>query len=171
LIVNGNVEAGAGAPDNSQIVKATGWDSTGEFTVVKYGADGGFPDASSPGPSDRGHNLFEGGNVEKSTATQTVSLEAYAGAIDAGTVRYMLSAWLGGFEEQADAATVTVAFAPESGAPLGRVSLGPVRPAQRKGVTGLVRQQHIGSVPKGARSAVVTIDVTRAEGTYNDGRG
>lgn len=169
LIVNGNAEADAGAPDDGHIVKPTGWETTGEFTAVKYGADGGFPDASSPGPSDRGQNLFEGGNVEKSTATQTVSLTAYSGAIDAGTVRYTLSGWLGGFEEQADYATVTVAFVSESGATLGRASLGPVTPAQRKGNTGLVRQQSTGIVPKGARNVAVTIDLTRVEGTYNDG--
>jgi hypothetical protein len=28
----------------------TGWTTTGEFTAVQYGASGGFPDKTSPGP-------------------------------------------------------------------------------------------------------------------------
>ena len=94
LVVNGNAEAGPGAPSNSGVMKPPGWTTTGEFTAVKYGASGGFPDMTSPGPSDRGANFFAGGNVPVSTATQTISLAAGAADIDKGTVTYVFSAWL-----------------------------------------------------------------------------
>jgi len=54
LVTNGGAEADVGAPDSSHVVKPTGWTTTGQFTAVQYGASGGFPDTTSPGPADRG---------------------------------------------------------------------------------------------------------------------
>jgi hypothetical protein len=169
LVVNGNAEAELGAPDSSTIVKPSGWKTTGQFTAVRYGASGGFPDATSPGPPNRGKSDFEGGNVPKSTASQTISLKAYAAAIDAGSVGWNFSAWLGGFASQGDNAVVSVAFAGADGKAISIVSLGPVTAAERKNVTGLLGVSRIGDVPKGARSAVVSIVLTRLDGEYNDG--
>jgi hypothetical protein len=169
LIVNGDAEADVGASDNTQVVKPTGWTTTGEFTAVQYGASGGFPDATSPGPKDRGKNDFEGGNVPKSTGTQTISLAPSVTLIGTGTVHFRFSAWLGGFEGQADNATATVAFEDANGATLLKTTLGPVTPQDRKGVTGLLPRETSGLVPKTATQAVVTIVFTRYEGTYNDG--
>jgi len=169
LVVNGDAEADVGASSSSQIVKPTGWTTTGEFTAVQYGASGGFPDASSPGPKDRGKNDFEGGNVAKSTATQTISLAPSAAAIASGTVHYAFSAWLGGYSTQADNAAATVAFEDGSGATLSKATLGPVTPQDRNNVTGLLQRQTSGLVPKTATKAVVTIVMTRYEGEYNDG--
>ena len=84
LIVNGNAEAGAGSSDGS-IVPVPGWTTKGNFTVVQYGASGGFPDASSAGPGDRGLNFFAGGpGSTSSSATQTIDLSSYETAIDTG---------------------------------------------------------------------------------------
>jgi hypothetical protein len=170
LIVNGDAEADVGAPSNNQIVKPSGWKTTGEFTVVQYGASGGFPDAKSPGPPNKGRNFFSGGNVALSTATQVVHLLPYATAIAAGGVKYHFSGWLGGFENQADFATATVTFRDATGAPLpGAATLGPVSPADRKDQTGSFYREASGPVPTRARSAEVSIVITRREGTYNDG--
>jgi hypothetical protein len=169
LVVNGDAEAEVGAPDNSKIVKPSGWTTTGEFTAVQYGASGGFPDAKSPGPATRGKNLFEGGNVARSTASQSVWLSAAATEIAKGSVRYAFSAWLGGYSSQGDSAMVSVAFRDAAGKSLGGATLGPVTPAQRNDVTGLLDRSHSGAAPKGAATAVVTIVLTRLEGTYNDG--
>ena len=170
LIVNGDAEADVGAPSNNQIVKPTGWRTTGEFTVVQYGASGGFPDAKSPGPPNKGRNFFSGGNVALSTATQTIHLLPYTAAIAAGGVKYRFSGWLGGFENQADFATANVTFRDATGAPLpGAATLGPVTPAERKTQTGSLYREATGVVPARARSAEVSIVITRREGTYNDG--
>ena len=41
--------------------------------------------------------------------------------------------------------------------------------ADRKGITGLLARSQTGVVPKGAVEGLVTITITRASGTYNDG--
>lgn len=169
LVLNGDAEAGAGAPDNGKIVAPVDWSTTGEFTAVQYGASGGFPDKTSPGPSDRGKNLFEGGNVAKSTAQQTVAFDSARADINAGKVRYAFSAWIGGYEDQGDYATVTLTFRDAKGATLGSTTLGPVTPAERKNVTGLLARSQTGVVPQGAVEGLVTIAITRVIGTYNDG--
>jgi hypothetical protein len=169
LIVNGDAESDTGAPSNSQIVKPTGWTTTGQFTAVQYGASGGFPDTTSPGPPDRGKNFFAGGNVAKSTATQTIDLSSAASAIDAGSVTYALTGWLGGFAGQTDHADVVVSFLSGTGGTLGAAHIGPVTPADRHGVTGFVKRTASGSVPAHTRSARVVITATRYEGEYNDG--
>jgi hypothetical protein len=169
LVVNGGAEAEVGAPDSSKIVKPSGWTTTGEFTAVQYGASGGFPDAKSPGPAARGKNLFEGGNVAKSTATQSISLSAAVTEIASGSVHYAFSAWLGGYSNQGDNATASISFRDAAGKALGGAMLGPVTPADRKDVTGLLERTHSGAVPKGAATAIVTIVLTRLAGIYNDG--
>jgi hypothetical protein len=169
LVVNGNAETGVGASGPSRVVKPPGWKTTGQFTLVKYGASGGFPDKNSPGPKQRGLNFFAGGNVARSTGTQTIDLSAAAADIDAGSVSYAFSAWLGGFSSQRDNAKATVAFAGADGGALGSATLGPVTTAERQGATGLLLRQRSGAVPTGARSASVTLVSTRFEGSYNDG--
>jgi hypothetical protein len=168
LVINGDAESDVGAPDNDHIVKPTGWQTTGQFTAVQYGASGGFPDKSTTGPANRGLNLFEGGNVPKSTAQQTIALGALSADIDAGAVSYNFSAWIGGWENQGDNAVVSVLFRNASGTTLATSTLGPVSETQRPG-TSLVQRSHQGAVPKGTRSALVSIVITRLVGTYNDG--
>jgi hypothetical protein len=168
LVVNGDAEADTGAPSNSQIVKPTGWTTTGQFTVVQYGASGGFPDKTSVGPTDRGNNFFAGGNIAKSTASQTIDLSTAGATIDAGGVTFVLSGWLGGFNNQDDSATVSVTFVSESGAVLRSAAIGPLKAADRKDVTGFFQRKATGVVPAHARSARIVITATRFAGEYND---
>ena len=169
LVVNGNAEAGPGATGSGGVMKPPGWKTTGQFTAVKYGAYGGFPAKTSPGPKDRGANFFAGGNVAVSTATQTISLAAGAADIDKGGVTYVLSAWLGGFEQQDDNCKIMLIFKGADGASVGQTQLGPVVAADRKNVTGFLQKKVTDTVPKGARSATITLTMTRAAGRYNDG--
>jgi hypothetical protein len=169
LVVNGDAEAELGAPDNYKIVKPSGWTTTGEFTSVRYGASGGFPDGVTPGPPDRGKSLFEGGNTPKSTAAQTIALAPFAADIDAGTVTFTFSAWYGGYTSQADNVALAVRFTDAKDNALGGADLSPGMPADRGGKSGLVLRVQTGSVPKGARKAVVSVVITRLEGKYNDG--
>jgi hypothetical protein len=168
LVVNGDAEADTGSPSDSQIVKPTGWTTTGQFSAVQYGASGGFPDKTSVGPTDRGNNFFAGGNVTKSTASQTIDLAAGASTIDAGGVTFVLSGWLGGYSNQDDSATVSVTFLSESGAVLRSAAIGPLKSADRKAVTGFFQRKATGLVPPSARSARVVITDTRYAGAYND---
>jgi hypothetical protein len=169
LVVNGNADAAAGAPNSGTIVKPLGWTTTGQFTAVKYGAAGGFPNKTTPGPADRGANFFAGGNVPVSTATQTISLATGAADIDKGGVTYVLSAWLGGYEAQDDNAKIMLIFKGADGASIAQTQLGPVLAADRKRVTSFLFKKTSDTVPKGARSATITLTMTRASGSYNDG--
>jgi len=170
LIVNGDAEAGAGAASNSEVVAPPGWTVTGQFTAVQYGASGGFPDKSSPGPADRGANFFAGGNAPLSTASQTVSLADERAEVAAGKASFHLDGWLGGYGNQGDSAQVTVVFKSATGRSLGApATLGPVTPAERQNQTGLFHRQTSGPIPAGAAAALVTVTLTRLEGAYNDG--
>src|ERR1700726_2697348 len=108
LIVNGDAEYGAASGSGYDTVVIPGWQIAGEPTVVRYGqhADGltgtggvlrglavagQFPTASTPGPPDRGSQLFVGGQVGTDTLTQTDSLGGAATAVDHGGVTFTLS--------------------------------------------------------------------------------
>lgn len=168
LIVNGDAEAAAGSPDGTP-VETPDWTSTGEATALQYGAPS-FPAATDPGPSDRGMNLFAGGIDDAMSAlTQTVDVSAYATTIDGGKVTYDLSGWLGGFEDQEDAAVLAVTFEDASGSALGGDSIGPVTAEDRNSATALLSEQSMGAVPAGTRSVEVVLSMTRTDGTNNDG--
>jgi hypothetical protein len=170
LVVNGDAEADAGAANSSTIVKPKAWVTSGQPDVIQYGASGGFPETNDPGPTDRGKNLFEGGNVAKSTMTQSISLAAAATDIATGVVQYTFSAYLGGFSNQDDCAMATVTFQDAHGVTIGKsVTLGPVTQVQRKTKTELLLRSATGTVPKGATNAQVTIEMIRYQGQYNDG--
>jgi hypothetical protein len=141
-----------------------------QFTAVAYGASGGFPDSSSPGPKHRGKNFFAGGpSGNTSGATQSDSLKAYATPISKGKAKFKLSGWLGGFSSQGDYAKLTVTWTTAKGKALGHATIGPVTPSQRHDVTGLLFRTTSGTVPKGATQAVVTLHMVRESGEYVDG--
>jgi hypothetical protein len=169
LIVNGDAEAAVGSTDGSPVA-TPGWTSTGEATAVQYGATG-YPGADIPGPTDRGSNFFAGGVQDAlSTLTQTIDVSAWAAAIDAGQVSAVLSGYFGGWEGQADAAVMTATFQSASAAPIGTpISAGDVTPADRGNVTELIQKTTAAVVPAGTRSILITVTMTRQEGTNNDG--
>ena len=171
IIKNPGAEAGTGSSDGSK-VPVPNWTvkKSGTFTAVKYGASGGFPAATDPGPKNRGHNFFAGGTGQSSTqsGTQTDSLSAYAGVIAAGAT-YTLQGWLGGFADQTDHATLTVTWENAGGTALGTAVIGPVTPAARHDATGLLHRSVTGTVPAGTATALVTLKMVRVDGGYNDG--
>jgi len=169
LIVNGGAEANVGSDDETVVVKPTGWTTTGQFGVFKYGGIFGFPDNHVPGPPNRGHNFFTGGDAALSTATQTIDLRAGASAIDAGAARYTLAAWLGGYDAQEDYGTVAATFLDAHAHALLRTVIGPVTPTDRGGKTGLVPRSKAGAVPAGARTVRILLTARRVVGTSDDG--
>jgi hypothetical protein len=173
LIVNGNAEAAVGST-NGTAVATPGWIVTGDATALKYGASGGYPIATDPGPADRATNLFAGGNNDAtSSMTQSISLASYAAKIDTSSVAFTLSGYLGGYLSQGDGVVVTATFHASTdgtGAPLGTAtSIGPVTAAERQNITGLLQRGAPGNVPVGARSVTISVTMTRVEGSANDG--
>lgn len=170
LIVNGGAEAGTGSSTGNDVLAVPGWTTVGNFTVVQYGAPGGYPSATDPGPANRGANFFAGGpNNASSSASQTINESADAAAIDRGGVSFDLAGYLGGYINQRDNAVLTVTFLSGSNATLGSASIGPVTVGDRSSATGLLLRTTSGLVPVGTRSIGVTLQMTRLDGDYNDG--
>jgi hypothetical protein len=169
LVVNGNAEANRGSDDETVVVRPSDWKTSGQFGVFQYGGIFGFPDRNVPGPPDRGRNFFTGGDAAISTATQTIDVAPIAATIDAGRVRYVLSAWLGGYDAQSDDATVDAFFLGGPSHALGSARLGPVTSADRGERTSLVARSHAGTVPAGTRAVRIVLTAKRIVGTSNDG--
>jgi hypothetical protein len=164
LLQNGDAEAGTGATGNG-IAPPPGWSTTGAFTAGRYGTSG-LPNA----PAGGGSNVFAGGPGQAlSTATQTVSVSSSSAAIDAEQVKATLSALLGGWEGQEDAATVQATFLDASGGARGSLTVGPVTATDRGGATTLLLRSAAKPVPSSTRSVRVVITARRSSGIYNDG--
>lgn len=141
-----------------------------QFTAVLYGTSG-FPDDSSPGPKHHGKNFFAGGpDGSSAKGTQVDSLSNRRHLISAGKATFTLAGWLGGFDSQRDDAMLSVTWLDTHGDAVGSVTtIGPVSVHARKDVTGMLHRHTSGSVPRRARSVLVTLHMGRADGTYNDG--
>lgn len=167
LVRNGGAESGPASANATAPVAVPYWSRVGRLpleNVVRYGYDG-YPALNAPGPSARGHNLFFGGIYPLAGAMQTIGLQHFAQVIDTGKIRYAFSVYLGGWESQPDYAQAQLKFLP-SGA---THQLGPVTNLQRKSNTGLWLRLVMGYIPKGTRSAQITLLSTRFVGTSNDG--
>lgn len=169
LIQNGNADAAAGSTTGN-VVAVPNWTSTsGAFTAVQWGSPTGYPQPSDPGPSDRGANFFAGGNgAAFSTATQTIDLSANGFDINQGNVVYNLTGYFGGFSSDNDNATLTATFFNGS-TNLGAVTTGDVIAFDRSNATGLLQRCASGTIPVGSTSVVLTLTMTRFNGSSNDG--
>jgi len=148
----------------------SGWTTSGNFTVVPYGIGGGFPDLTSPGPTNRGTNFFAGGPSNPfSSAFQLIDVSEGATDIDVGRVDFDLSGYLGGFAGQRDHATFTATFQDAGAATLGSAVIGPVSASDRGNVTSLLSRSTQGTIPVGTRQIEVLLEMTRIDGSYNDG--
>ena len=94
----------------------------------------------------------------------------YPPFIDSGTVKFNLSAWIGGFSGQDDNARVSLTFYNQANQVLGsQTTIGPVLAADRNSISSLLFRQATDIVPIGARSFKVLVTITRVSGTYDDG--
>ncbi|MFF8830143.1 phosphoesterase [Streptomyces sp. NPDC015131] len=174
LVVNGDAESGPGGTAEP-VGTVTGWRVVqGAPALVAYTLGGGYPTTSDPGPARRGSRFFSGGNAPRTALLQDVALPSGGAtghaAVDAGRVRYALSAWLGGYATQDDGARLSVEFRDGRGTPVALSVLGPVTAAERKGRTGLLERTAGALVPPGARTARLLLVLTRTgTGTSNDG--
>lgn len=172
FIHNGNAESAAGSPDGS-IVAVPAWTigSGSTFTAVQYGASGGFPSPTDPGPARRGANFLAGGPDGALTVAtqQRIIPVSYRASVDAGTATFALQGFLGGYTSQGDNAKVQVDWLDAGSTVLGSSSIGPVTAQQRSNATGLKARKKTGTVPAGARQVLITLTLTRTDGSYNDG--
>ncbi|HTT55042.1 MAG TPA: alkaline phosphatase family protein [Streptosporangiaceae bacterium] len=154
LVADGNASAGYCTRDWNAATTIPGWAVTqGSPNVMCYPARP-FPHPRGPA----GGGLFSGGPYGDSAMTQTASLRAAAGRIAAGSVRFRLSGWLGGWKAEPGYVRVTLAFLGRSGQRLGRpVRLRTVTAAERHSQTALRARSATGTVPAGTRSAQVSV--------------
>ncbi len=179
LIVNPGADASPGLNDNSTTATSTdvpGWVRSPYVTADSYQGDTGGDLYQATGiPADAASNYFYGGEtvVDDSnpigTAYQDIDISSAASLVDAGTLPYALSAWLGGYDSQDDNIVLTVQFESWNGTVLGTATLGPVLSADRNGVSELLLKSTGGTVPAGTRLMHVLLTITREEGTNNDG--
>lgn len=169
LLIDGDAESGLSSSDGNEVTGAAGWITTGSFTIVPYGAPGGFPTATDPGPPVRGANFFAGGpSPEPAIATQTIDVGALGDLVDAGVITYDGGGFFGGYASQDDAATLELSFEDVDGTPVGSTTIGGVTATDRGSVTGLLSRRATGAVPSGTRRIGVRLTMTSAGG-YNDG--
>lgn len=170
VVKNGGAESNVGGTNAGYGPAPAGWSRSGPVEVIKYGASGGFPSFTSPGPPTRGRNFFSGGFTEPpSKIQQTASLLWAAPVIDRGKAAYDFSAYLGGYLSDGDNAKAELKFLSRTGVVLAKKQLGPVTSAQRGNNTGLWKRAAKGTVPKGTRSAKIQLTFTKDAGSYNDG--
>jgi hypothetical protein len=187
LIVNGNAEQGAcdsvGNAVGSAIANIPGWKTTGSFSVLCYGASGfefvnnlgssvrvsGLPEANSPGPENRGTNLFFGGaDRGSSSASQLINVTDLSSIIDQGKGGYNLSAWLGGYVTDQDNVLLNLDFLNKDGLSLGKTSIASPTPEERNNTTGLFFKSTQGILPVGSRQINVTLNMNYVRGRVND---
>jgi hypothetical protein len=170
LVQNPGAEGSPGTATSTDVAAPAGWTTTGGLSAVQYTTSSGFLTPEVSAKVGGGANFFAGGpKTGVGTATQPIDVSAASAEIDGGGVTATLSALLGGYLDQSDSAIVEAAFLDASGARLGSMRIGPVRPADRKSETTLVPRSGSAAVPKGTVQIVVSIAASRQEGDYDDG--
>ncbi|UCZ58616.1 alkaline phosphatase family protein [Mycolicibacterium phocaicum] len=185
LLTNPGAEFGDPSLSGGSTVSIPGWTVTGTPTVIPYGTKRQLPlGLPTPGPtlpaifnfpSDRptpgDTQFFGGGNVATSTLTQTVDLSGAAASIDAGTMPFKLSGFLGGAMIDPSAASIKVTFFDATGTQLGVGKVAPVGPLERWFQTGLLERSTEGTIPVSTRTAQVVVtlkDSNPFTGGYNN---
>ncbi|AQT67885.1 FecR protein [Anaerohalosphaera lusitana] len=168
LIVNGDFESGpVGEPfDNGDITNIVieGWMDEAPATIFSYSSESQpFPQKGrDPLPPDCGDNFFVG--RDDCLISQEIDLKPLTYLIDRSEITYQLSAWLGGFKDHGDSATIEVDFLDSSGKLVGSEKLEPSTPEERNNETRFINRSKVGRIPIGTRKATVTVSVVRTYG-------
>lgn len=163
LVVNGDAESSAGAPDGMPPASITGWTISGSPQVLLYSDDGrlGY---SSIAPGNRGKNYFGGSDTAQATLTQTIDVSSAAAGIDAGTVSYDASGYIG--NNGGDMSSLTFTLQNASGGTIKSITFGPLDSSNYP--DGIFFQRQIGQMPSGTRKVMVEVDLTRSGGSNDD---
>jgi hypothetical protein len=172
LLSNGNGEADFAANETSPV---PGWQTQG-IVLARYG-DPGMPQTTSPGPVDRGRLFFAGGRADQpaqalktfASASQEIDVSSLAADIDAGRIRYDLSAFLGGYGAEQDTMALQVWFRRRNAQDAETIVLNSLTADYRSNRTGLFPNFAEGIVRQGTRKITVQLFAARAFGRYIDG--
>lgn len=174
LVVNGDAEAHRCTSDFTAQTPVPGWRVVrGAASVLCYSAfsyTGVTPLVPQSGSA--GKALFAAPGID-TAMEQRVDVSAAAASIDAGAIAFDLSAWLGGWQDRPEHATLTATFLAADGRAAGApvVLAGPGAQA-RGNVTALVARSASGLVPAGTRSILLTVDflsgMTSFQNAYAD---
>jgi len=169
LVVNGDAESGQASDSGSNPVAGIpGWSRTGNADVVLWDQNGDLDTVDLAGPLTPGHNYLVGGpNNTSSGLSQVIDVSSGAAGIDAGTVVFEASAYLGGMS--GDTATLVLTFQGAGGNTLSTVTLGPVADVDITTSDGMMWRRQIGQVPTGTRKVNVTITFNGQDESYNNG--
>jgi uncharacterized protein (TIGR03437 family) len=172
LVVNGDAEAGPAVSNatDPQVANVPGWTISGGFSVGTYNG-GNFLSTGDYGPANHGAKLFYGGPGNKrATAVQTVDLSGGASAIDAGTVKFYFSGYLGflqGSIDNIDTISLKAEFQDAGGNDLlTAIAPGPAV-ADVSIAGGLLLRTATGFLPANVRKAKITIDLSTSSSGYN----
>jgi hypothetical protein len=169
LIFNADAEATSGTGAYATNRGIAWWFDIADTTLGIYGGNPGFPAPASPGPMERGTNLFLGG-TKTGWISQRIDLSGIAVDVDASRVSYLLSGWFGGAGAEEDSASLTLNFLDATGTILGTRRIGDVTAADRGLITGLVERSAEGDLPPGIRFAefVLTTAAAQSGTSVND---
>ncbi|MHC1767915.1 MAG: hypothetical protein AB9869_27190 [Verrucomicrobiia bacterium] len=156
LVANGDAET-----------SSTGWTTSGNFQAFAY-QGGNYPSLTDPGPPNRGSYFFYGGTAGSSSGSQSIDLTPIATDIDAGSLGFELSGYLGGYGTEGDYAWFTATFRDQNGTTLDSTSIGPVTASDRNYVTGLFLRSSIGLLPSGTRDVLLTVNMKLEYGVSTD---
>jgi len=162
LVVNGDAEATPGAPSGTPPGSIAGWTISGGPQVLRY-SDSGRMDIGTIGPANRGLNYFGGSTTAKATLTQKIDLSPAASGIDAGTVSYDASGYIG--ITGGDTSSMIVTLQNASGGAIASFTFGPLDPNIYQ--NGIYLQRKIGQLPSGTRSVTIEVDLARTSGSNN----
>jgi uncharacterized protein (TIGR03437 family) len=168
LVVNGDAERGTGATsrDAAVVKDIPGWTTAGNFTLCQY--VNGMP-ADKRWMADAGKQYFAGGpNGGPATAKQIIDLSAGATEIDAGRVRFYLSAWMSnGGSAIVTPAKITATFRDSAGTTLLDYTVNTLTLAETD-TNQLYPRAGSGFVLPNTRSVQLLLDLT-SKSTYFNG--
>jgi len=144
-----------------------GWALAGPFARERYGGFP-FPSVAAAGALGGERAFFAGGPGPGGSAVQAVDVTPLAPEIDQGRATAALSALLGGYRADADAAVVEARFRDPAARELGLVALGGPSAAERANATTLLARARADGVPPLTRSIEVSLRAGLATGSYAD---
>jgi hypothetical protein len=173
LLQNGGFEGPAPTGKIQPIPAIAGWELEGAW-YARYGHASHVYIPSwlaAPRYGTGGGRMLTGGYSAPTdgvtTATQEVDVSASAAAIDDDRARARLSAYLGGAGTHQDAMTARASFLDAGGTALDSLTIGPVRPADRRNATVLLRRAGTARIPRGTRRIRVTMTSFDADKTFS----
>lgn len=170
LLLNGDAELHRCTNDWTAQTPVPGWRVLrGAASVLCYSAfKWAHETPNLPSSALAGEALF-GAPGADTAIEQAVDISAARGAIDSGAVTFTLAAWLGGWRDRPERATLTAVFLDETGHSTGTPVVLTDAGAQARGnLTGLLARETRGVVPGMTRRIVVTVHFLSGLTSYHN---